>query len=150
MINQETEVESSTYRSDGLVFLRPFRCGGQTGASGSSLPLPLFLLASRWTYVTGLRREVGLLERSIRDTDLLGLLNPRLLHWVVSKNSIIYVTIFDPNILQGFGNFCWRSRCRIVLIRGVQQGPRARTVSALPSSSRNAPNPLKSSCRSEV
>lgn len=38
---------NSPYRSDGLIFLRFFRRGGQTGASGSSLPLALFLLTSR-------------------------------------------------------------------------------------------------------
>jgi hypothetical protein len=36
------------YRSDGLVFLWLLRRGGQTGASGSSSHLALFLLASRW------------------------------------------------------------------------------------------------------
>ena len=41
---------NTPYRSDGLVFLRFFRRGGQTGASGSSLPLALFLPASRWIY----------------------------------------------------------------------------------------------------
>jgi len=50
----------SPYRSDGLVFLWFFRRGGQTGASGSSLPLALFLLASRWTYVMKLGVRLGL------------------------------------------------------------------------------------------
>lgn len=41
------EATNSPYRSDGLVLLCFFRRGGHTGASGSSLRLALFLLASR-------------------------------------------------------------------------------------------------------
>lgn len=107
------------HRSDGLVFLWFFRRGGQTGASGSSLPLALFLLASRWTYVMKLSREVGLSEGPIRDTDILRLLNPSPLHWVVPKDTIIYVTVFDPDVLQGLGNFCRRGWRCIVFVREV-------------------------------
>jgi len=112
---RDTGVVISPYRSDGLVFPWFFRRrGGQTGASGSPLPLALFLLSSRWTYGAELGCKVGLLGWSIRDTDLLGLLNPCPLYRVVPKDSIIYVTVFDPNILQGYGNFCRRSWRRVV------------------------------------
>lgn len=99
---RDTGVVDFPYRSDGLVFLRFFRRGGQTGASGFSLPLTLFLLASRWTYVTEPRCKLGFPERSIWDTDFLSVLNPRPLYRVIPKNSIIYVTVSDPDILQGF------------------------------------------------
>ena len=110
---------NGSYRSDGLVLLWFFRSGGQTGASGSSLPLALFLLASRWTYVMELRREVRFSERPIRDTDLLRLLDPRSLYWIVPKDTIIYVTVFNPDVLQGLGNFCWRRWRCIIFIREV-------------------------------
>ena len=111
------------YRSDGLARLCFFRRGGQTGASGSSLPLILFLLASRWTYVPESTRKAGFSERSIRVTDLLCPLNPRPLYWVVPKDTIVYVTVFDPNIFQGLRNFCWRVRRWIVFIREFSVRP---------------------------
>ena len=107
------------YRSDGLVFLRFFRRGGQTGASGSSLPLALFLIASRWIYVMESRCKVGRTGWSILDTDLLSLLNPRPLHWIITKDPVIDVTVFDSDILQGLGNFCWRHWHCIVFVHQV-------------------------------
>jgi hypothetical protein len=109
----------SPYKSDGLVLLWFFRRGGQTGASGSSLPLALFLLASRWTYMMELRCKAGPSDGPIPDTDLLRLLNPCPLNRVVPKNAVIHVTVFDPDIPQGLGNFCRRGRYWIVLIYKV-------------------------------
>ena len=116
---RNTGVVNSPYRSDGLVFLRFFRRGGQTGASCSSLPLALFLLASRWIYAMELRCKVGLSGWSIWDTDLLSLLNPCPLHWVVTEDSVIHVTVFNSDILQGLGNFCWRHWHCIIFIHQV-------------------------------
>jgi hypothetical protein len=112
-------VVNSPYRSDSLVLLRFFRRGGQTGGSGSSSPLALFLPASRWIYAMELRCKVGLSGWMIRDTDLLSLLNPCPLHRVVAKNSVVYVTVFDSDILQGLRNFCRRHRHCIVFIHQV-------------------------------
>lgn len=107
------------YRSDGLAFLWFLRRGGHAGASGSSLPLALFLLTSRWICVAGLGHKPGFPERSIQNTDLLSLLDSRSLYRVVTEDPIIYVTVFDSNILQGLRYFCWRHWRRIVFIRGV-------------------------------
>jgi len=63
-----------------------------------------------------LRCKVGPSEWPIRGTDLLRLLNPRPLNRVVPKNTIIHVTVFDPDILQGLRNFCRRDWSWIVLI----------------------------------
>lgn len=105
------------YRSDGLAFLWFLRRGGQTGASGSSLPLALFLLTSRWICVAGLGCKTGFPERLIQNTDLLSLLNSRSLYRVVTEDPIIYVTVFDSDILQGLGYFCWRHWRCIIFIR---------------------------------
>ena len=107
------------YRSDGLIFLRFFRRGGQTGTPGSPPPPALFLLTSRSIYAMELGRLAGFSGWSIWDTDLLSLLDSCSLHWVVTKNSVIHVTIFDSDILQGLGNFCRRHWHRILCIHNV-------------------------------
>lgn len=69
---------------------------------------------TRWNW-----GEVGFPECPIRDTDFLCLLDSRPLYWVVTKDTVIYVTVFDPNVLQGFRNFCRRAGRCIIFIREV-------------------------------